>query len=217
MKRQRSTGLTREKVFATALAIADDEGLDAVSFRRLAGRLGVTPMAIYHYVFDKDELLDGLGDLVLQEVALPAAGLDWQRELRAAAHSLRRALLAHPAVLPVFVTRPLYTPAALKTADTMIGLLQSAGFSVERATLLYRQLARSLFALIALDATTIAMDAASLVEEELARLRLEALPREEYPHLVDAAPHLAKTPDSALAFATGLDLLVAGTEGLLRA
>src|SRR5919206_4716295 len=99
--RGRGAGLSREKVLAAALAVADTEGLEAVSFRRLASDLGVTPMALYRYVDNKEALLDGIGDLVLSELELPEPPTGgWRDQLRAAAWSFRAVLIAHPAVVP---------------------------------------------------------------------------------------------------------------------
>jgi AcrR family transcriptional regulator len=131
----RGAGLSREKVLAAALAIADAEGLDALSFRRLAGQLGVTPMALYRYVDDKEALLDGIGDIVLSELELPEPRGDWREQLRAAAWSFRAVLVAHPAVVPIFLRRPLLTPAGLRSANAVVGIFRRAGFSPEQASL----------------------------------------------------------------------------------
>jgi TetR/AcrR family transcriptional regulator, tetracycline repressor protein len=214
----RGAGLSREKVLEGALEIADAEGLEALSFRRLAAHFEVTPMALYRYVANKEALLDGLGDLVLSRLELPdsQAG-DWREQLRAAAQSLRSQLVAHPATVPIFLSRPLFTPAGMRTADALLGLFRGAGFSTEQAVLRYQQVTRYLLALVMLETGS----GHELTAEErrersrVARITLESLPPEQFPHLVEAAPQLASPYDSEAAFDSGLDLLVAGLEHVL--
>jgi TetR/AcrR family tetracycline transcriptional repressor len=174
-------------------------------------------MALYRYVANKEALLEGLGDLVLGQIELPQAQkADWRRELRAAARSFRAHLIAHPAALPIFLTRPLFTPAATRTAEAMLGLLRGAGFPPEQAVLLYQQLVRFLLALVMLETGSGPglSDDERREKERVARITLETLPPDEYPHLVEAAPHLAGRYDPERAFEAGLDLLVAGIERL---
>src|SRR4051812_38199622 len=98
--------LTREAVLRRALAIGDDEGLEAISLRRVASALGVTPMALYRYVESKDALLDAVLDLVYGEIELPdPEAVDWWDGLAAIAHSARRALIAHPVAAAVVERR----------------------------------------------------------------------------------------------------------------
>ncbi len=216
VQRDRGAQLSREKVLAAALAITDAEGLDALSFRRLASDLGVTPMALYRYVDDKEALLDGIGDLVLGELDLPEPSSgDWREQLRVAAWSYRAVLVAHPAVLPIFQSRPLLGPSGLRAANTVLGVFRGAGFSPEQAVLLYRQFARFLLALITLETET----GPDLTPEQwreqarLARITFETLPSEEFPHLVEAAPQFGAPHDPKRAFESGLDLFVTGLEG----
>jgi TetR/AcrR family transcriptional regulator, tetracycline repressor protein len=216
-KKIRGVALSREKVLAAALAIADADGLDALSFRRLASDLGVTPMAFYRYVDDKEALLGGIADLVLSKLELPEPRTgDWREQLREVARSLRSLLVAHPAAVPIFLSRPLVTPAGIRAADAVLGLFLRAGFSPEQAVLLYRQFTRFLLALLMLETE----GGPELTPEQrreqarLARITFETLPPEEFPHLVEAAPQFAAPHDPERAFESGLDLLIAGLEGL---
>jgi AcrR family transcriptional regulator len=213
----RRPGLTREGVLEAALAIADAEGLEALSFRRLATQFDVTPMALYRYVASKEALLDGLGDLVLGGLRLPDEQGDWREELREAGRSFRSALLAHPAAVPIFLTRPLFTPAGMRSADAILGLLRRAGFPPDRAVLLYQQVARYLLALVMLETGSGRELSADERRERarVARITLETLPPEEYPHLTEATPHLVGGYDPERSFESGLDLLVAGLEHML--
>lgn len=213
----RGAGLTNKKVLEAALEVADAEGLQALSFRRVAARLGVTPMALYRYVASKEELLVGVGDLVLSELELPQAPKDeWRDQLRAVARSFRTCLISHPSTVPIFLGRPLFTPAATRTADAMLGLLRRAGFSPEQAVLLYQQVARFVLALVMLE-TGSGPDASEDERHErlqTARITFERLPPTEYPHLVEAAPFLVSSYKADSAFESGLDFLIAGLDGL---
>jgi len=219
--KRRGAGLDREKVLAAALEIADAEGLDALSFRRLAAHFQVTPMALYRYVESKDALLDGIGDLVLDELRLPgpAADGDWREDLRVAAHSFRALLVSHPAAARIFYSRPLFTPAGLRVADAMLGLLGRAGFSPDEAVLRYKQFVRMVLSLVMLE-TSSDPDASVTDREELERVRrltFETLPRDRYPNLVAAAASFATPPDPDGDFESGLELIVAGLERSLLA
>jgi AcrR family transcriptional regulator len=199
-------------VLAAALAIADEAGLEQLSFRRLASRLGVTPMALYRHVEDKDALLEGIGDLALARLELTAPTGDWREQPRATARSFRALALAHPAAVRLFVSRPLFTPAAQRTADAVLGLLRRAGFPPERAVLHYRQLVRFLLALAVLEAER--RDAVA-DPRGAGRAALSPLLAEQLPYLAEAAPYLAPGEDAEAAFEAGLDFLIAGFERLL--
>jgi AcrR family transcriptional regulator len=211
----RGAGLSREKVLAAALQIADAEGLDALSFRRLASDLDVTPMALYRYVDDKEALLDGIGDLVLSQLELPEAPTgDWREQLRDAARSYRAVLAAHPALLPIFLSRPLMTPARMRAANAVLGIFRRAGFSTEQAVPLYQHFSRVMLAHVMLE-TEAGADLTSKKRQEqarLARITFETLPAEEFPYLVEAAAQFGAPHDPERAFATGLNLLIAGLE-----
>lgn len=220
-RKVRGAGLSRDKVLAAALAIADAEGLDAISFRRLANDLGVTPMALYRYVDDKEALLDGIGDLVLSQLELPERPTgDWREQLRAAAWSIRGVLVAHPAVVPIFLRRPLLTPAGLRSANALVGIFRQAGFPPEQVAPLYRDFMRDLLAHVMLESEGgrgVVTPEERREQARLARITFETLPGETFPHLVEAAPHFAAPHDPELAFETGLDLFIAGLEQRLSA
>lgn len=117
----------RREILSAALALADERGLDALSMRAVAARVGVTPMALYPYIGNKDALLDGLVDLLLAEL-LPAAGPGaWDVRLRAIAHAGRALAHRHPAVYPLLLSRPAITPDAVRLVDALYGALLAAG------------------------------------------------------------------------------------------
>lgn len=116
-----------------ALAYVDREGLAALSMRKLGAELGVEAMTLYYYLPNKDAVLDGVVERVLATAVAPAAGPDWQAWLREFAVSLRTALLGHPHVLPLVVSRPITTPASLTAVERGIQALHAAGFPLGRA------------------------------------------------------------------------------------
>ncbi|MEJ3405567.1 TetR/AcrR family transcriptional regulator C-terminal domain-containing protein [Rathayibacter sp. YIM 133350] len=127
-------GLSRDRILDEALALADTEGIGALTMRRLAAVLGVEAMTLYNYFPNKDALLDGLVERVL-DAAVPraVASADWQQTLRTYAIGLRRALLAHPGVLPIASQRPASTPRLLAVGEGGAAMLIAAGFDLGRA------------------------------------------------------------------------------------
>jgi AcrR family transcriptional regulator len=123
--------LSRERVLRAAVALADEVGADALSMRRLAQELGVVPMALYKHVANKDELLDGMIDVVVGEIDPPATGLDWKATIRRRVLSARAALLRHPWASRVIEARAEATPTVLAYMDSMIGILRAGGFSID--------------------------------------------------------------------------------------
>ena len=118
------TPLTRGRVLATALRLVDDEGLEALTRRRLGQELGRDAMALYRYAPDRGALLDGIVELVLDGLVIEGGGQDWQAQLSRTAHDFRRIGLAHPHVVSLMVTRPLATPLGLRPAGTLRPLEQ---------------------------------------------------------------------------------------------
>jgi AcrR family transcriptional regulator len=128
---QTRTPLTRDRVLRTAVALADQGGIEALSMRKLAQALDVVPMALYRHVANKDELLNGLVDVVVGEIDPPLDGADWKTAMRERILSARRALLRHPWASKVMESRTTPTPVVLGYMDSMIGLLRTGGFSLD--------------------------------------------------------------------------------------
>jgi AcrR family transcriptional regulator len=120
--------VTRQKISQTALDLVDEEGLSALSMRRLAARLGVEAMSLYHHVRDKADLLDALEGAVLGGLHMNLRG-DWRAMVGGMARALRSALLAHPNVVPLVATRPVRAPEALEPIGRAWAALTTAGFS----------------------------------------------------------------------------------------
>ncbi len=123
--------LTRDRVLQTAVDLADRNGTDSISMRKLADALDVVPMALYRHVANKDELLGGMVDVVVGEIDPPRTDTDWKTAMRERILSARRALLRHPWASRVMETRTTPTPVVLAYMDSMIGLLRTGGFSLD--------------------------------------------------------------------------------------
>ena len=126
--------LNRDRILRAALRIVDDEGLDALSMRRLGHELGVEAMSLYHHVPNKGALLAGIVDTMLGELVIPPrdAG-DWTDRVRIVAHRYRALAHAHPNAFPLLVSGDLKTPESLRIMDAMLDVCRDAGFGEEGA------------------------------------------------------------------------------------
>ena len=124
--------LSRERVLRAAVALADRGGVESLSMRKLAHELDVVPMALYKHVVNKDELLDGMIDVVVAEIDPPMQGADWKTALRERILSARRSLLRHPWASRVMESRTEPTPTVLAYMDSMIGILLDGGFTIDQ-------------------------------------------------------------------------------------
>jgi AcrR family transcriptional regulator len=193
--------LTRATVLAAALAAIDEEGLDALTMRRLGRRLGVEAMALYHHVGSKDELLDGVVETLLESVTPPSADLAWEAWLRDFAAAHRLLAHGHPHAFRLVALRPLRTAGALRSLERFLDVLLRAGFTPDDA-------------LGTVQAVTSFVSGFAL--EELADAGGEAsgrfvddLDADAFPHLRALTPRLRRLgPDERFAF--GVDVLVAG-------
>lgn len=109
------------------LELAEEHGLDAVSMRRVASRLGVTPMALYHHVRNKDDLLDSLVERLLAELPLPDPALPWEQRLRQLANALRETAVRHPDAFQMLLGRPVATADAVNVREAVYAALRDAG------------------------------------------------------------------------------------------
>jgi AcrR family transcriptional regulator len=128
---EKRTYLNRDRVLRSAVALADEIGIEALSMRRLAQQLEVVPMALYKHVQNKEELLDGMVEVIVGEIDAPATDADWKTAVRDRVLSARRALQRHPWSRSVIETRTTKTPAVLDYMDSFIGMFLAGGFSVD--------------------------------------------------------------------------------------
>lgn len=127
----RRARLNRDRVLRAAVALADQAGIEAVSMRKLAEELGVVPMALYKHVADKEELLDGMIDIVIGEVDPPVGDADWKSAIRQRILSARQSLRRHPWASGVIESRENPSPAMLAYIDSVIGMFRAGGFSID--------------------------------------------------------------------------------------
>ena len=205
--------LSRARVLKAAVALADEAGLEGFSMRGLAQVLGVVPMALYKHVANKDELLDGMVDIVFGEIELPPGDLDWRSAMRRRALSTREALKRHGWAIGMMESRR-PGPANLRNHDAVMGCLRRAGFSFEMAIHAYSLQDAYIygFALQERDTAFETPDSAG----EAARRRAAAIGAfKDYPHLAEIATKLPESGyDNAVEFAWGLDLILDGLERL---
>ncbi|MEV5878373.1 TetR/AcrR family transcriptional regulator C-terminal domain-containing protein [Streptomyces sp. NPDC052101] len=127
-------GLSRQRILDAALDLVDQRGLKALTMRSLGEQLDVEAMTLYHYVPNKDALLDGLVEQVFTAAAPAMDGAaDWQESLREYAKALREGLLRHPAILPLAASRPAVTQATLDAIEASLRMLTDSGFPLGRA------------------------------------------------------------------------------------
>ncbi len=207
--------LRRETLTERALALADAEGIDAVTIRRLATDLGVTPMALYWHFQDKERLLDGVAELVLSQMTLPPddESRPWDERLREVLDQLLAVLAAHPSTTDVVKTRILLSEPGLDLTERVLGLLRGAGFSAEESA--QRAVNALVFIVGLVNGEPGAFPRGEDDEARDARLRgkwasLQALSPKRYPHVVEASGPLTSCASSDAWRAAGMDLLLRG-------
>ncbi len=209
-----TAGLSKERVVFEAVRLADREGVDGLSMRRLAGTLGAGAMSLYHYVASKDELLDAMIDAVFQEIALLPDGTDWQSAMRRRAVSARQVLARHPWALGLMESRTSPGPANLRHHEAVTACLRRGGFPVLMATHANWLLDSYVYG-FALQAASLPFDTADEFADMGRDIYLPQLPDAEFPYLNESAAALvAAGYDPAEEFIFGLDLVLAALESL---
>jgi AcrR family transcriptional regulator len=211
---RRRPALTRQDVLHAALRLIDADGVEALSMRRIGKALDRDPMRLYRFAASKDELLDGVVELVLDDLRVSALdGGDWEEVLRETARSFRDIALAHPYVVPLLVTRPLATPLALRPLGTLrpledlLELFITAGFDERGALHAYRLYMGFLHGLVLNELQERVHDPDET--DDLLRLGLHRLPAREFPRLRSLAAELAGY-DGLQELEEGLDVILGG-------
>ncbi|KGH46895.1 TetR family transcriptional regulator [Modestobacter caceresii] len=217
----RRAPLSTDRVLRAAVELADAVGIDAVSMRRLAQELGVVPMALYKHVANKDQLLDGMVDVVLGEIEPADPALDWQVGVRARVLSARRAVLRHPWARQAIESRTHRTPAVLGYMDSLAGTFRRGGFSADLTHHVMHALGNRIwgFSPELFDEPPVAATTPPSAEEQQA---LAARFAEEYPHILEIAVAAAGGDlsgvgtgcDEQFEFEFALDLLLDGFDRL---
>jgi AcrR family transcriptional regulator len=205
---QERTPLSRERVLRSAITIADSGGIGSLTIRSLAQELGVKPMSVYHHVANKDEILDGIVDLVFSEIELPTVGGDWRSEIHRRATSARSVLRHHPWAIGLLESRTTPGPETLRHHDANIGTLRAGGFSVEMAAHAYALLDSFVYG-FALQEATLPFEGPETVAEVTGPIMQRFAP-DEYPHLFEMATQYVLRPgyDFGDEFEFGLNMIL---------
>jgi AcrR family transcriptional regulator len=201
--------LSRAKVLDTAVALADDSGIGSVTMRKLGEALGVEAMSLYNHVANKDDILDGIVDVVASEIELPLDGADWKSALRRTAISFHEALLRHPWAGSIWMRRGV-SAARLRHGDAVLRSLREGGFSKDLTYHAFHILEAHVLG-FTLQQLSFPFDKEELAE--LAARFLRDFPADEYPDLAEhIKQHMEPRHDDAGAFEIGLDLILDGLE-----
>jgi len=216
-RQPREGPLSRDRVLGAAIALADREGIGALTMRRLAQELGIEAMSLYHYVSGKDDILAGMVDLVTSEIPLPEAEGDWKGAIRQAAIAEFEILNAHPWAASTILTVKQASQPRIHYMDWILGTLRRAGFSEEVTDLGYHALESHI---MGFTLWVVGMNLGT--QDQLAttaRSFLETFSQEDYPYLVEHIHHHLKPPKPGGegSFAFGLDLILDGLERIRAA
>jgi AcrR family transcriptional regulator len=186
--------VTRDRAVRVAVALADAGGIASLSMRKLARELGVEAMSLYYHVKNKDELLDGMVELVYGEIVLPSIGAGWKATMRERAESVREVLGRHPWAISMVDERT--TQGTMRHLDTSIGVLRDAGFSVAMAAH-----AMSLFDSyvhgFALQEASLPLDDSGDISEVTEDIMAQQDMMSDFPHLAEMAIELILQPGYA--------------------
>ena len=209
---RRRTPLTRERVLQTAVRRADEGGIASLSMRKLGQELGVEAMALYHHFANKDDLVDGMVDLVFGEIKLPPSTRDWRIAMRQRAIGVRDALLRHRWAVGLMESRRRPGPANLRHHDAVIGSLRAGGFDIGMAAHAYSVLDSYIYG-FALTKMNLPFETSDDVAG-VAQSMLEPFPPDEYPHMLEILTDHVMKPgyDYGEEFEYGLDLILDGLE-----
>jgi AcrR family transcriptional regulator len=208
--------LSRQRVLRAAVALADRGGVGSLSMRKLAQELGVEAMSLYHHVASKDDILDGIVDVVFGEIELPSGEAGWKAAMRRRAISAREALRRHPWATALMESRSTPGPANVRHHDAVLGVLRNAGFPVELAAHAYSLLDAYIYG-FALQETSLPF---STPEEtaEVAQSIMAEFPADQYPHLAEIATEHVLKPgyDYGNEYLFGLELILDGLDRALQ-
>jgi AcrR family transcriptional regulator len=199
-----------------AVDLADTGGVEALSMRELGRKLGVEAMSLYNHVASKDDVLDGMVDLVVAEIELPAAGADWQQFMRARAVSARKSFTRHAWATSLIDTRVSGGSGRLAYFEAVIGVLRRAGFTLVLAARAFSLVDSYIYGFCRQSST---LTSAGGEEADAAEAFLRVLPEQQYPNLAEMAALHATGPgyDEESDFEFGLDLILDGLQRVLDA
>jgi AcrR family transcriptional regulator len=191
--------LTKGRVLQAAVDVADREGLGALTMRRLGAKLGIEAMSLYKHVANKEEILDGIVELVVGEIEIPSEGADWKEAMRRRTVSAREVLSRHSWAIGLLEARGSRGPTARRYLDAILGNLRSAGFSIENAVHAFWVLDCYVYGHV-IQETSLAFNSS----EEMT----DSAGFDEYPHLVETAQPARRSYSFDNEFEFGLDLIL---------
>jgi AcrR family transcriptional regulator len=204
--------LSRDRVLSAAIRLADEGGVESVSMRRLGRALRVEAMSLYKHVAGKDDLLDGIVDIVTSEFEVPAADVDWTTSLRRSAISAHQVLRRHPWASGLIESRASAGPARMRYLEAVIGVLVAAGFSMPDVLRAVMALDSHIYGFLLQE---LAWSSQASEASERAAAFAQGLPAGEYPNLLAMAQMVATAPQGVpIDFEFGLDLLLDGLSRL---
>lgn len=202
--------LSRERVLRAALRLADEGGIESLSMRRVAQDLGVQAMSLYHHVANKDDMLDGIVDIVVSEIDVPSLETDWQTAMRRRATSAHAVLLRHPWATMPLVSRINAGPAMLRYVDATLGCLCKAGFSLEMADHAWNAIDSHIYG-FTLQELNFPFEAADY--SAAAAQGLTLIPADQYPYLNRLTHQVVEGDyDGIHDFEFGLELILNGLD-----
>ena len=204
--------LDRGRIVETGLRIVDTEGIEALSLRRLASELGVTPMAVYWHVRDKAELLDLIGERVLETVDVPVAAGDWRHQLRDVHRAMLGPLLQHPNAVDLMIGRARFGAAGIALFERILAILRGAGFEPAAAFDAYQSL--YLFQLGFMATARRSPEFRQVQAQGAAYLR--SLDPGSFPAIAEVAPVIG-TRSLEEQYDVGLEVVIAGIDAALAA
>ena len=215
----RRAPLNRERVLSAAIALADQGGFESMTMRKLAKELGVEAMSLYNHVASKDDLLDGMVDLVFAEIEPPSTDDDWKTAMRKRAVSTREALARHRWAIGLMEGRTNHGPANLSLHNAVLGCLRAAGFSMQMTVRAYSVQDAYIYGFALQERDMSPESADDFAAEAQRQMHEYRAVLAEYPHLVEVVGgYVAESGyDYATEFAFGLDLILDGLDRLREA
>ena len=210
------TPLSRDRILSAALELADKGGIQSLTMRKLGQALGFEAMSLYNHVANKDDVLDGILDLVLAESEPPSAAEDWETAIRSSAVSVHDALRRHPWACALLMSPARVRPARLHYMDSLLGRLREAGFSADTTYHAYHVLDGHIFG-FSLWETSHTYTPAEV--SDFTAMFARMITPDAYPYLHEhAAQHMSEGPHREVsAFEFGLDLILDGLRSIHEA
>jgi AcrR family transcriptional regulator len=210
--------LTRSAVVDRALQFADAEGLDALTIRKLAQLLGVTPMALYWHFRSKDELIDGLAERVWSEIDVNIdEATPWPAQLRSLLESLLRMLRAHPAAAQLLLQTEKQNPSKLRAIEVTLELLRNAGFDPRHASeIAHGALWTGIMLVMSEPGVTVLAPEERVEMQRRKQVVLATLPSATFPRLVECAIPMTACDDPDFHYELGASVFIAGVEAIAK-